>query len=98
MTTQRDLEHASDVEANRRTAIAMLDEAFNQKRPADAAAKYLGPIYIQHNPYAPDGADAFVAFATQYVRQFPDLHVDIKRTIVERDLVALHSHYTTSPS
>jgi predicted SnoaL-like aldol condensation-catalyzing enzyme len=46
-------------------------------------AKYGGPVYIQHNPQAADGFDAFIAFVHQFTTQFPQLHVDIKRVIGE---------------
>ena len=58
-------------------------------------AKYGGPVYIQHNPQAADGFDAFIAFVKFYTGQFPQLHVDIKRVIGECNMVVTHSHITT---
>ena len=52
-------------------------------------AKYGGPVYIQHNPQAADGFDAFIAFVKFYTGQFPQLHVDIKRVIGECNMVVL---------
>lgn len=73
------------------------DTAFNQKKPEEAAAKYLGPVYIQHNPNFGDGPQAFVAAVKGFVTAFPELHVEFKRFIAEEDLVAVHSHMTRQP-
>jgi predicted SnoaL-like aldol condensation-catalyzing enzyme len=50
----------ADLERNKQTVIAFYTRAFNDKQPADAVAKYVGPEYIQHNPHTPDGAKAFI--------------------------------------
>jgi predicted SnoaL-like aldol condensation-catalyzing enzyme len=60
-------------------------------------ARYVGPVYIQHNPQAADGAQAFIDFVKFYTGQNPQLHVDIKRVIAECDLVVTHSNIKTSP-
>jgi predicted SnoaL-like aldol condensation-catalyzing enzyme len=69
----------------------------NEGKPEEAAASSIGPTYTQHNPEAPDGPEGFVAFFTGFRQQFPELHVEVKRTISEGDLIAVHSHLTTSP-
>ena len=40
---------AADPEANKKIVVDFYELALNQK-DFDAAAKYLGPRYIQHNP------------------------------------------------
>ncbi|MBZ4317978.1 nuclear transport factor 2 family protein [Streptomyces sp. SCA2-4] len=87
----------STTERNKRTAQEFFSLAFNDKRPDEAAARCLGPVYIQHNPGAPDGAEAFVAFITRFGKQFPELSMEFKRVVAEGDLVVLHSHMRTSP-
>jgi len=89
---------ASTLEANKSTVRAMYDLAFNQKKPADAAARYMGPTYRQHNPAAADGTGPFVAFVEGFVKAFPQLRVEFKRMIAEGELVALHSHFLREPS
>jgi predicted SnoaL-like aldol condensation-catalyzing enzyme len=59
---------------------------------AGRGALYVGPVYTQHNPLAPDGAEAFVRFVEAFLAQFSHLHVDFKRTAAEGDLVAVHAH------
>jgi hypothetical protein len=55
-------ETVTDAETNKQTVIAYYNMAFNDRKPAEAAQKYGGPHYIQHNPQAPDGFEAFIQF------------------------------------
>ena len=87
----------SSIEVNKQTVVSYYTLAFNDKRPEEAVAKYIGSRYIQHNPQAPDGPDAFVQFVKGFAEQFPQLHVEVKRVIGEGDLVMTHSLLTTSP-
>jgi predicted SnoaL-like aldol condensation-catalyzing enzyme len=88
----------AQVQRNKATVVAYYTTAFNDKKPEEAVAKYGGPVYIQHNPAAADGFEAFIAFVNGFTAQFPQLHVDIKRVIGECNLVVTHSHLTTSPA
>jgi predicted SnoaL-like aldol condensation-catalyzing enzyme len=88
----------AQVKRNKATVVAYYTTAFNDKKPEEAVARYGGPVYIQHNPQAADGFDAFIAFVKSFTAQFPQLHVDIKRVIGECNLVVTHSHITTSPT
>lgn len=85
------------LESNKQTVVAFYTLAFNAKQPAEAAARYIGSEYIQHNPQAPDGAEAFIQFVTGFAAQFPELSVEIKRVIAEGDLVVTHGLLKTSP-
>jgi predicted SnoaL-like aldol condensation-catalyzing enzyme len=87
----------ADIEANKRNVIAYYERAFNDHEPEDAVERYVGSEYIQHNPMAPDGTDAFIAFVRGYVEQSPQLRVEIKRAIAEGDLVMTHGLLKTSP-
>ncbi|MBI3960297.1 MAG: ester cyclase [Chloroflexi bacterium] len=75
---------------NKQTVIDFITQAFNDKQPADAVAKYVGPQYIQHDPQSPDGSAAFIQMANGFASQFPQLSIEIKRVIAEGDLVAAH--------
>jgi len=77
----------ADLEQNKRTVVEYYELAFNGKEPEQAVEKYVGPQYIQHNPRAPDGPEAFIAF----VRAFPEISVDIRRVMTEGDMVVTHS-------
>ncbi len=93
----------AQLDRNERTVVAFYTTAFNQGSPAEAVEKYVGvdengdKLYIQHNPQAADGPQAFVEFVSGFKASFPDLHVDIVRVIAECDLVVTHSHLTLSP-
>ncbi len=93
----------AQLDRNTRTAIAYYTLAFNDGNPRLAVEQYVGvdengnKLYTQHNPLAQDGPEAFIAFVEFFKSLFPDLHVDIKRTIAQCDLVMTHAHVTTGP-
>jgi predicted SnoaL-like aldol condensation-catalyzing enzyme len=90
--------HGRQLERNKATVVAYYTTAFNDQKPEEAVAKYGGPEYIQHNPSAADGFQAFIDFVHAFTKQYPQLHVDIKRVIAECDLVVTHSHLTLGPT
>lgn len=58
-------------EQNSQTVRECYDLTFNKRKPKDAAAKYIGETYVQHNPLAPDGAQAFVNGITAMLGTMP---------------------------
>ena len=87
----------ADPEKNKQTVLAYIETAFNDRRPAEAVEKYGGSHYIQHNPQVPDGFEAFIQFVEGFTTQFPQLSLDIKRAVVEGDMVVTHGLIKTSP-
>jgi len=77
----------ADLETNKRNVREYYEHAFNEHQPREAVERYLGDEYIQHNPQAPDGPEAFIGF----VEAFPEVSVDIKRIVAEGDIVVTHS-------
>jgi predicted SnoaL-like aldol condensation-catalyzing enzyme len=77
----------ADLEANKQTVREFYELAFNEKKPEEAVERYVGRRYIQHNPQAPDGTEAFIGF----VKAFPEGSVDIRRVVAEGDIVVTHS-------
>lgn len=88
----------SDPENHRQVVRGLFELAFNGRQPAQAAARYIGSPYIQHNPHAPDGAAGFVSFIGRMVEQNPLLSLEIKRMLADGDLVMAHSLMRTSPA
>jgi predicted SnoaL-like aldol condensation-catalyzing enzyme len=91
--------HAADarqMEANKKAVVAFYDLAINQKN-FDAAAKFLGPRYTQHNPRAADGPEGLKAFLAFLRDKFPDYHSDIKRVFADGDYVIVHVHNVPTP-
>lgn len=80
------------VEANKKLVKDFYEMAFNQHKPTEAAKKYIGDKYIQHNPHVPNGAKAFYSYFEDHFKKNPKSHVVIHRVIGDGDLVALHLH------
>jgi predicted SnoaL-like aldol condensation-catalyzing enzyme len=82
------------LERNKRNVVAYYTTAFNDQEPEKAVRLYGGSEYIQHNPLAANGFDAFITFVNDFTAAFPDLHIDIRRVIAECDLVVTHGLLT----
>ncbi len=91
--------HAADahqMEANKKAVVEFYDLAINQKN-FDAASKFLGSRYIQHNPRAADGPEGLKGFLAFLRDKFPNYHSDIKRVFADGDYVILHVHNVPTP-
>ena len=71
----------------------VLDAAINSK-DFEAASKYLGSEYKQHNPTAADGPEGLRGFIDFLKARYPEQRGEIKRVIAEGNLVVLHVHST----
>jgi predicted SnoaL-like aldol condensation-catalyzing enzyme len=82
---------ATTQEVNKKAVLEFYEKGLNQK-DFEAASKYLGPRYVQHNPTAPDGPEGFKAFLSFLREKFPDSHSEIKHAFADGDYVILHVH------
>jgi predicted SnoaL-like aldol condensation-catalyzing enzyme len=86
------------LERNKENVVNFYETAFNEGQPEEAVRLYGGDEYIQHNPLAGNGFDAFIGFVNFFKSQFPNLHIDIHRVIAECDLVVTHGVISGSPA
>ena len=93
---------AIDLQANKKNAIEFYKTAY-LGNPAEAVEKYVGDIYIQHNPLVGNGKEPFVEYFTKMHEEYPEKNIRFVRAVAEDDLVALHTvqewpgneHYVT---
>ena len=83
-------------EENKKTVVDFYEKAINQK-DFEAASKYLGPRYIQHNQNASDGAEGLKNFLIFLRAKHPHSHSTIKRVFADKDFVILHVHAVRDP-
>jgi predicted SnoaL-like aldol condensation-catalyzing enzyme len=86
----------SDLERNKAVVVDYYQTAFNGE-PEKAVAEHIGDRYIQHNPQAADGPEAFIGFVHWIRGEYPQLQLDIKRVIAEGDIVVTHAQLILTP-
>jgi len=87
---------AVDLEANKKAVVEFYEAGLNRK-DFEAASKYIGPQYIQHNPGAQDGIEGFKGFLAFLREKFPNSHSEIRRVFADGDYVILHVHAVREP-
>jgi len=87
---------AQQLEANKKNVVEFYNQALNEKN-FEAASKYLGARYIQHNPAAADGAEGLKGFIGFLRDKFPNSRSEIKRVFAEGDHVIVHVHAVREP-
>ena len=87
---------AQQQEQNKKAVVDFYEKAINQK-DFEAASKYFGPRYTQHNPNAADGPEGLKAFLQFLKEKFPASRSEIKRVFADGDYVILHVHAVREP-
>ena len=86
----------TDLERNKQVVVDYYTTALSGN-PQKAIADHFGPRYVQHNPGAQDGPQAFTEFVNWLRGEYPDVQLNIKRVIAEGDMVVTHSHLDLEP-
>lgn len=89
-------QHTPQEQANIKAVLELYEKALNQ-HDFEGAAKYLGPRYIQHNPFAEDGAEGLKKFIEWRKQKFPQAKSIVKRAFADGDYVILHVHSIREP-
>jgi len=85
---------AMRAQQNAAVVLAFLDTVFNKHEVEQAFKLYVGTSYRQHDPQVADGVDGAVRALTKYTHElYPELRQEVKRTVAQGDLVAVHSRY-----
>ena len=93
-TTTGAVSRAAVAQQNTAVVLAFLDTVVNKHEVEQAFKLYVAPQYLQHNPAVGDGKDAAMRALTRYTHElYPELRLEVKRTVAQGDLVAVHSRY-----
>ena len=84
-------------EINKKNVVAFYEAYINQK-DFEAASKYVGSRYIQHNPMGADGLEGIKGFIQFMKEKMPNWHVEFKRVFADGDYVITHSHGKRDPA
>ena len=83
-------------QANKQAVLEFYEKALNEK-DFEAASRYLGNRYTQHNPTAADGPEGLKAFLAFLRDKFPKSHSEVKRAFADGNYVILHVNAVREP-
>lgn len=78
---------------NKDNVLALYDLMINQKKSEEAAAKFLRPDYIQHNPLIADGSVALGKYFGQVTREHERARAVVHRIVAVGDYVFAHVNF-----
>jgi predicted SnoaL-like aldol condensation-catalyzing enzyme len=78
------------LENNKKMVVDLYQELFGDKN-IEAINKYIGDVYIQHNPYVADGKQALIDACKQWFVGAPKEKIDVRHIAADGDLVFIHT-------
>lgn len=86
------MNESAQLSRNKEIVLDFMETAITNREPIKAIDRYVGDVYIQHNPNFADGPDAIRAAFPAILESYPDMTIEIKKVIAEGDLVVLLIH------
>jgi predicted SnoaL-like aldol condensation-catalyzing enzyme len=86
----------NDLETNKKNVEEFYDLIIN-KKDFNAAKKYIGNRYKQHNPLVADYPEGLEEFITFLKTNYPEANSEIKKSFADGDYVILHVHSLRTP-
>jgi predicted SnoaL-like aldol condensation-catalyzing enzyme len=77
---------------NKDNILGMYDLMINSKKPQEAASKFLGPVYIQHNPLLENNLGV-TRFFRNVITEHPQARVVVHKIIAIGDYVWAHVNF-----
>jgi len=77
------------VESNKKLVVDFYQEVFGDLN-SEAVNKYIGDVYIQHNPKLTDGRQTLYEATKVWFKGATPSKIDVQRVIAEGDLVFIH--------
>ena len=78
---------------NKDNVLALYELMITQKRSEEAAAKFVSPSYVQHNPIIPDGSVALGQFFGKVTRERVRARIVVHKIIAVGDYVWAHVNF-----
>jgi predicted SnoaL-like aldol condensation-catalyzing enzyme len=88
----------SSVQEQNKQIVREFYDLIINKKDFDAAKKYMGTRYKQHNPLVKDGPEGLEEFITFLRANFPNAKSKIKSVFADGDYVILHVLSYRTPS
>jgi len=98
-STPRFLIEAENARTNTHIVLAFEETVFNRHRVYEGFSRYVAAEYKEHDPALAEGADAAAkALNNDLTKVFPDSRLNVKRTVAQGDLVAVHAFWDRIPA
>jgi len=78
---------------NKNNVLELYELMITQKRSEEAAAKFVSPSYVQHNPIIPDGSVALGQFFGKVTRERVRARIVVHKIIAVGDYVWAHVNF-----
>ncbi|TGL28329.1 polyketide cyclase [Leptospira koniambonensis] len=84
--------NSAQEEKNKKLVLDFYKMALVDHKHREAADLYLSEDYKQHNPTVATGKEAFKEAFDGLFKVMPDASIEIKRALVDGNMVVVHSH------